>query len=82
MMKCDKCGFRETLADFTNKLTGEQMKKVIIEIECENAAFDGMPEAEVARLLFDLAKSIDNGNIKNRALIDLNGNKCGSVIIC
>lgn len=57
------------------------MVKVKIEIICENAAFDGMPEAETARILFEIADAIDHGNFKNRVLIDLNGNKCGTLII-
>jgi len=57
------------------------MTKVKIEITCENSAFDGMPEAETARILFEIAKSIDHGNIKNRSLIDRNGNQVGTLII-
>lgn len=57
------------------------MEKVKIEITCVNAAFDGMPEAETARILFEIAQSIDHGNIKNRALLDLNGNQVGTLII-
>ena len=50
---------------------------VIIEIETDNAAFEGK-NYELARILRELAdKLVQNGNIDSMKLRDTNGNTCG-----
>jgi hypothetical protein len=54
------------------------MKSITIKINTVNAAFEGDPEAEVARILKDAANKIARGNTDFN-LLDLNGNKVGTV---
>lgn len=50
--------------------------KFTLEIECDNAAFDGGRKHEVARILKELAKRI--GEVKpDTRLRDINGNTVG-----
>ncbi len=49
-----------------------------IEIYESGAAFDDAPNAEIARILRDLAARFESGN-PPEVLRDLNGNKCGAV---
>lgn len=53
------------------------MKKVIIEIETENAAFDG-GEYELARILKEIANKLESG-IPVSKIRDINGNTIGSL---
>lgn len=56
--------------------------KVTIEINCDGAAFDGFPYAEVASILTALADETERGGfVPTHDLRDLNGNKCGTVTV-
>ena len=55
--------------------------KYVIEITCNNSAFDDCPEHEVNRILKKLAKQQANGPLENRKLIDINGNYVGKVVV-
>lgn len=59
------------------------MKKITIKIKTENAAFEGSPEIETARILRELAKSLEFGSSPEslEILRDYNGNRVGNVII-
>lgn len=48
-----------------------------IEINCDNAAFDGGPENEVASILRALAEKLTWNGIGDYHLRDANGNKVG-----
>lgn len=50
---------------------------ISISIENSGEAFDE-PHTEIARILRDLANSIEQG-IERTKLYDVNGNKCGTV---
>ncbi len=50
----------------------------------DNAAFEDMPGLELARILRDAARKVEGAELSDRgrfALLDLNGNKVGSVIV-
>lgn len=47
-----------------------------IKIDCDNAAFDQAPEAEVARILRDVAQRVVQGQT-TVMLFDYNGNQVG-----
>jgi len=49
----------------------------ILKIDCDNAAFEGDPGAEVSRILRDAAGQIDHGLDRVR-LRDANGNTVGA----
>ena len=51
---------------------------ITINIENSGSAFDDQPEVEVARILRELARSIEQGCERTK-LYDINGNKCGTV---
>lgn len=51
---------------------------ITISIENSGAAFDDEPNIEVARILRELARSIEQG-VERTKLYDINGNKCGTV---
>jgi|Wag4MinimDraft_13_1082653.scaffolds.fasta_scaffold00006_43 hypothetical protein len=51
------------------------MRRIKIEIETENAAFQPEPRREVARILREAADSIESGRTPN--IMDINGNKVG-----
>ena len=51
-----------------------------IEIRTENAAFDGQPELEIARILRLLADKIESTGLEDYSLRDINGNTVGSMI--
>lgn len=54
--------------------------KVLIEITCDNAAFEYQPEREVARILRDLAYRLwESQGLKERVLVDENGNRVGKM---
>lgn len=57
------------------------MASMTIEVESEDAAFDGCENAaaEMARLLRSIADTLDEGVGPCHVLYDINGNKCGSV---
>jgi hypothetical protein len=50
---------------------------ISIEIKNSGSAFDE-PHQEVARILRELANSIEQG-VERTTLYDINGNRCGSV---
>lgn len=49
-----------------------------IDIENTGSAFGDAPEAELARILRELANSIEQG-VERTTLYDINGNRCGAV---
>lgn len=51
--------------------------KYHVEIECDNAAFEDDRDAEIARILRDLAKHVERGDGDERRLHDSNGNWVG-----
>jgi hypothetical protein len=54
--------------------------QITIKINTESAAFEDCSAVEVARILRKLAGKIDGEDgVNPRALLDVNGNKCGSV---
>ena len=58
------------------------MRKVVIEIECENDAFEPHPEVEVASILRDLSdRLLDTGDIREGGpkLYDSDGNPVGMI---
>ena len=62
------------------------MSKVIIEIETDNAAFEGFgKEGEIARILRDLAQRFEMSDIAKGLhpvrISDINGNAIGEVTI-
>jgi hypothetical protein len=53
-----------------------------LEINTDNAAFDGAPLLEVARMLRDLASHLeDAGDTINLPLYDVNGNRVGFAVL-
>ena len=61
---------------------GPRMRKVIIEIECENDAFEPHPEVEVAAILRDLSdRMYDSGIVEEigPTILDSNGFKVGTI---
>lgn len=48
-----------------------------ITVRMDNAAFGDTPASELARILRDLAKHIENGDT-DRRLMDSNGNRVGA----
>jgi len=54
------------------------MKVVVITIKTDNAAFDGAPGTELARILRALAENIEHEDYPER-LSDINGNPVGRV---
>lgn len=58
------------------------METVKIEIETENAAFDGYPAAEIARILRAMADDFEErGEPGANAMRDINGNTVAKVTI-
>ena len=54
------------------------MKKFILEIEMENAAFDPYPSTEIKRILVDLTCTFNPTKLKDGVLLrDVNGNTVG-----
>lgn len=51
---------------------------ITINIKNSGSAFDDEPNIEVARILRELARSIEQG-VERTKLYDVNGNKCGTV---
>lgn len=56
--------------------TKENDMKAKIEIKMDNAAFGDDPNAELARILRELAEQAENG-LRIRTLFDINGNRVG-----
>ena len=52
-------------------------------LETGNAAFEDEPATEIARILRDLADKFDRGEAHGDSmpLRDINGNRCGAVVI-
>ena len=55
--------------------------QVIITIKCDNAAFEGYPEAEVSRILRDLSTMVLHRGMDDRSLLDVNGNRVGTFAV-
>ncbi|MCA1841068.1 MAG: hypothetical protein LC723_12220 [Actinobacteria bacterium] len=58
--------------------------KFTLEITCDNAAFDENPFPEVARILREAARKVDDGLVKigqEQPLRDVNGNRVGSFVM-
>ena len=54
------------------------MARIVIEINCDNAAFEGPGNWEIVRILSSLcADLIDETVTDHKILIDVNGNKVG-----
>jgi len=53
--------------------------KATIKVQMDNAAFED-PAVELARILRDLAKHVENGDTERR-LMDINGNHVGTFSI-
>ena len=57
--------------------------KFIVEIKCDNAAFEEVPNHEVQRILREVVKSLQCGRLSavdtqsSTRLIDFNGNRVG-----
>jgi len=49
-----------------------------MEVEMDNAAFDGQPAAELSRILEEVAKSVRVEGACEMTLMDANGNKVGN----
>lgn len=52
------------------------MTKFVVEIDCDNAAFEDNMSGEVGRLLMNAARLVDSG-LENLPLFDINGNNVG-----
>lgn len=57
-----------------------RMRKLTIEINLDNAAFEEDEKPEVAKILRNYAEIIADGNSINRNLFDTNGNRVGFAI--
>lgn len=58
------------------------MEKIIITIETDNAAFEGARrDLEVAQILKKLSNSFESDITPINTIIDINGNRCGSVVV-
>lgn len=55
------------------------MEQIKITINTVNAAFDGAWQHEVARILRELADTLENVQRQPESLLDVNGNKVGKV---
>ena len=51
--------------------------KFVLEIKCDNAAFADWPENEVARILRELSKKLEEDGLPFATLYDYNGNNVG-----
>jgi hypothetical protein len=61
---------------------GPPIRKVVIEIECENDAFEPHPEVELASILRDLSdRMYDSGIVEEigPTILDSNGYKAGTI---
>lgn len=54
------------------------MNRITITINTKNAAFDENENLELARILKELSERIENNDIP-RSLLDINGNKVGTI---
>ncbi len=57
------------------------MAKLSITIQTDNAAFEGDPSVELARILADYAASLERESLRDRKLYDINGNPVGRVLV-
>ena len=58
------------------------MKKITIEIETVNAAFEDYGTEEVSRILNWIADRLDSDiGSETHTIMDINGNKCGKITI-
>jgi hypothetical protein len=66
----------------TKARPGPRIRKVVIEIECENDAFEPHPEVEVAEILRRLSERMyDSGIVEDiePTILDSNGCKVGTI---
>lgn len=58
-------------------------RRITIQLETHNAAFDDCDRGEIARILRHAARSIADDSIQTHggALLDINGNTCGHIVI-
>lgn len=57
-------------------------KRITIQIETDNAAFDDCEHGEISRILRTLCRDLsDDMRAGQNGLYDLNGNTCGQVVI-
>jgi hypothetical protein len=52
--------------------------RFLVEIECDNAAFEDDPACEVANMLRKVARAVEKDGKWDGRLADSNGNICGS----
>lgn len=53
--------------------------RIMIDMRCDNAAFDPDPNAEVARILRELADRVEDSRLYDQVLHDVNGNQVGTL---
>lgn len=54
------------------------MERITITIDTDNAAFEGEPAYEIARILRKLADQFETEGVPPEKIYDLNGNACGT----
>ncbi len=52
--------------------------RFIVEIDCDNAAFEDDPACEVANILRKVVRAVEKDGSQGGRLRDSNGNTCGS----
>ena len=52
--------------------------RFLVEIDCDNAAFEDDPSCEVANLLRKVVRAVEKDGSQEGRLADSNGNTCGS----
>ncbi len=52
--------------------------RFLVEIDCDNAAFEDDPTHEVVRLLRQIVRRLEKDGESRGGLRDVNGNSCGS----
>jgi hypothetical protein len=60
----------------SSKITGVDVK-----LKTDNAAFDDDLEAEVVRILRDLAQRIEDEGLSSKSVLDINGNLIGLLAV-
>lgn len=51
--------------------------RFVVEINCDNAAFEDDPACEVANMLRKVARAVEKDGSQGGKLADSNGNTCG-----
>jgi hypothetical protein len=52
--------------------------RFLVEIDCDNAAFEDDPACEVANILRKVVRAVEKDGSQEGRLSDSNGNTCGS----